>query len=76
MKHPSRSNFILLLYTPAAFLFTACGSKHNIKEVLSFAGDNVSNSRDSRYFGFVPEDFVIGVVPRYSERIRPPAGSR
>lgn len=35
-----------------------------------FVGDNAANSRDSRYFGFVPEDFVIGVVPKYSERIR------
>lgn len=26
-----------------------------------FAGDNVPNSRDSRYDGFVPENFVIGV---------------
>lgn len=34
-----------------------------------FVGDNAANSRDSRYFGFVPEDFVIGVVPKYSERI-------
>lgn len=28
-----------------------------------FAGDNVLDSRDSRYMGFVPEKFVIGVVP-------------
>ena len=35
-----------------------------------FVGDNAANSRDSRYFGFVPEDFVIGVVPKYSKRIR------
>lgn len=35
-----------------------------------FVGDNCSNSRDSRYFGFVPEKFVIGVfkVPRNYER--------
>ncbi len=31
-----------------------------------FVGDNAPNSRDSRYFGFVPEKFVIGIfkVPR------------
>ena len=28
-----------------------------------FVGDNVTNSRDSRFFGFVPADFVIGIVP-------------
>lgn len=26
-----------------------------------FAGDNVLHSKDSRYFGLVPEDFIIGV---------------
>ena len=28
-----------------------------------FVGDNVTNSRDSRFFGFVPADFVVGIVP-------------
>ena len=28
-----------------------------------FAGDNVADSKDSRYIGFVPEDFIIGIVP-------------
>lgn len=27
-----------------------------------FVGDNTPDSRDSRYFGFVPENYVIGVV--------------
>lgn len=27
-----------------------------------FGGDNVLNSRDSRYFGLVPEEYIIGVV--------------
>lgn len=27
-----------------------------------FAGDNVLNSKDSRYFGLVPEEYIIGVV--------------
>ena len=28
-----------------------------------FVGDNQLDSRDSRYFGFVPAEFVIGIVP-------------
>lgn len=31
-----------------------------------FCGDNVSDSKDSRYLGFVPEEFIIGVVRRIS----------
>ena len=27
-----------------------------------FVGDNVTNSKDSRFIGFVPADFVIGIV--------------
>ena len=29
-----------------------------------FVGDNVTNSKDSRFIGFVPADFVIGIIPR------------
>lgn len=34
-----------------------------------FCGDNVSDSKDSRYLGFIPEEFIIGVVRyiRYSK---------
>lgn len=28
-----------------------------------FVGDNVTNSKDSRFIGFVPADFVVGIVP-------------
>ena len=39
------------------------GTEYRFKEnYYFFAGDNVANSRDSRYFGFVPEDFVVGVI--------------
>ena len=27
-------------------------------------GDNVLNSRDSRYIGFIPADFIIGIVSK------------
>lgn len=29
-----------------------------------FGGDNVLNSKDSRYIGFVPEDYIIGIATR------------
>ena len=29
-----------------------------------FVGDNVVDSRDSRYLGFVPEEFVVGIVAK------------
>ena len=32
------------------------------KDWFFFVGDNVVDSRDSRYLGFVPEDFVAGIV--------------
>lgn len=27
-----------------------------------FAGDNLLNSKDSRHFGLIPENFIIGVI--------------
>ena len=33
-----------------------------------FGGDNVLNSRDSRYFGLVPEEYIIGVVSSKGRR--------
>jgi signal peptidase I len=38
------------------------------KDYYYFSGDNVVNSRDSRSFGFVPEDYIIGVVPQKKRR--------
>lgn len=38
-----------------------------------FVGDNVMDSMDSRYFGVVPDDFIIGVVKkqrRFSQKYR------
>lgn len=29
-----------------------------------FVGDNIVDSRDSRYLGFVPEEFVVGIVSK------------
>lgn len=37
-----------------------------------FGGDNVLNSRDSRYFGLVPEEYVVGVVAGMGRREKNP----
>lgn len=34
------------------------------KNYYYVVGDNLLNSLDSRYFGFIPEEFIIGVVSR------------
>ncbi|MDE5585508.1 MAG: S26 family signal peptidase, partial [Muribaculaceae bacterium] len=38
------------------------------------AGDNVSDSNDSRYWGLVPEEYIVGVVTRISYSIDPHTG--
>lgn len=39
-------------------------NKYCFKDNYYFmAGDNIMMSHDSRYFGFVPEEFIVGVVP-------------
>ena len=41
---------------------TAPGNDYRFKEnYCFFGGDNILNSRDSRYIGLVPESFVVGV---------------
>lgn len=37
-------------------------------------GDNVSNSNDSRYWGLVPEEYIVGIVSRISYSIDPKTG--
>ena len=37
-------------------------------------GDNVSNSNDSRYWGLVPEEYIVGVVSRISYSVNPLTG--
>lgn len=40
-------------------------SKYRFKRNYYYmCGDNVSDSNDSRYWGFVPEEFIIGVVSK------------
>lgn len=33
-----------------------------VEDYCFFVGDNASNSRDSRYFGFIPEKYVTGII--------------
>lgn len=37
-------------------------------------GDNVANSEDSRYWGLVPEEYIVGVVTHISYSIDPKTG--
>lgn len=37
-------------------------------------GDNISNSNDSRYWGLVPEEYIVGVVSRISYSVDPRTG--
>lgn len=46
------------------------------KNYYFFCGDNVSNSKDSRYLGFVPEEFIIGVAQRISYSKNPQSGKK
>lgn len=34
--------------------------KYYVKRYMTLAGDNVANSDDSRYWGLVPDDFIVG----------------
>jgi signal peptidase I len=44
-----------------------CITEYKFEKNYYFAcGDNVLNSRDSRYWGFIPEEFIIGVATRIS----------
>ncbi len=44
--------------------------RHTFKHGYYFmCGDNVSNSNDSRYWGLVPEEYIVGVVARISYSI-------
>lgn len=42
----------------------AVGEYTFCKNYYFFCGDNIFNSKDCRYLGFVPEEFIIGVVRR------------
>ena len=47
--------------------------KHNY---YYLCGDNVLNSCDARYWGFVPEEYIVGVVTHITYSINPHTGKR
>lgn len=50
-------------------------ASHRFKHNYYFmCGDNVINSNDSRYWGLVPEEYIVGVVSRISYSIHPKTG--
>ena len=58
-------------YIPA--LQRACNAAGDTISAYTFSGnyyfaggDHVTDSNDSRYWGFVPEDFVVGIITRIS----------
>ena len=46
------------------------------KNYYFFCGDNAPDSKDSRYWGFAPEEFIIGVVKRISYSQDPATAQR
>ena len=38
------------------------------------AGDNLDNSKDSRYWGLVPEPYIVGVATRVWKSVSPQGG--
>ena len=40
-----------------------------------FGGDNVLNSKDSRYVGLVPEEFIVGIATRILFSVDPDTGA-
>ena len=50
-------------------------TRYQFKENYYFmGGDNLENSRDSRYWGLVPESFVVGVATRIWKSVSPHDG--
>lgn len=60
----SRSHYsIVLEYETGCPADEIPGEEYTFREdYYFFAGDNVANSKDSRYDGFVPEKYIIGIV--------------
>lgn len=55
----------LMLATDGVYLNDSKITEYTFHNNYYFVGgDNVFNSRDSRYIGFVPEEFVVGIATR------------
>jgi len=55
----------ILLTTDGVYLNESKQTEYTFCDNYYFVGgDNVFNSRDSRYIGFVPEEFIVGIATR------------
>nr|WP_290034031.1 signal peptidase I [Ligilactobacillus cholophilus] len=62
-KEQRTSGTLTLLLPPAKGITLGTGKSFKVpKDSYFVLGDNRSNSNDSRYYGFVPKDKVIGVA--------------
>ncbi|MCF8224170.1 MAG: S26 family signal peptidase [Bacteroidales bacterium] len=72
-KEFDRYRLVIEYETGGKLLLTKDGVYLNDSKITEYAfrknyyfavGDNVFNSRDSRYIGFVPEEYVVGIATR------------
>ena len=60
---------IVIEYETGEKIDNISSQTYTFKENYYFvAGDNIFSSKDSRYFGVIPEDYIIGVVSRIKHR--------
>jgi hypothetical protein len=63
LKYDYKSNKYLKLVDNRLFLDEELIDNYRFKYNYYFVvGDNIMHSSDSRYFGFIPEEFIVGVV--------------
>ena len=58
---PNHTNWLDKKAHPMGCAFFVFVEKTRITIIFT-CGDNVMNSLDSRYWGFVPEEYIVGVV--------------
>ena len=65
----------LTLRCDSVFLGDSLIGNYRFQENYYFmAGDNLDNSKDSRYWGLVPEPYIVGVATRVWKSVSPQGG--